>query len=415
MVASGDRLDWGAGPIVDKHCVGGLPGNRTTPIVVAIVAACGLTIPKTSSRAITSPAGTADVMETMAPVDLDLPAMRRVVEREGGCVVWGGAVRLSPIDDTLIRVERALDIDSEGQLVASVLSKKAAAGSTHLVVDLPVGPTAKVRTDADAERLEGALTVVATSLGIRLSCIRTDGRQPVGRGIGPALEARDVLAVLQKRPDAPPDLRARSLALAGALLEMAGSAAAGTGVAIAGNVLGSQTRGIELKHVERVAITGNTIYDSEDLSLLAEDCSGLAIGSNTFVWRGDDKAPPRDGLKFVRCRDASLIGLVARRLCHGTPESGAAITLENCHDFAISECQLLDSLVRGIELIDCQRCRISGNSVIDRREQPLMRQAIRIRGKSRDNLVVNNLLGGATEDLLDVAEGTATLQGNMLL
>ena len=237
MVASGDRLDWGAGPIVDKHCVGGLPGNRTTPIVVAIVAACGLTIPKTSSRAITSPAGTADVMETMAPVDLDLPAMRRVVEREGGCVVWGGAVRLSPIDDTLIRVERALDIDSEGQLVASVLSKKAAAGSTHLVVDLPVGPTAKVRTDADAERLEGALTVVATSLGIRLSCIRTDGRQPVGRGIGPALEARDVLAVLQKRPDAPPDLRARSLALAGALLEMAGSAAAGTGVAIAGNVL----------------------------------------------------------------------------------------------------------------------------------------------------------------------------------
>jgi len=192
-------------------------------------------------------------------------------------------------------------------------------------------------------------------------------------------------------------------------------AAAARLVTIAGNVLGSQTRGIELKHVERVAITGNTIYDSEDLSLLAEDCSGLAIGSNTFVWRGDDKAPPRDGLKFVRCRDASLIGLVARRLCHGTPESGAAITLENCHDFAISECQLLDSLVRGIELIHCQRCRISGNSVIDRREQPLMRQAIRIRGKSRDNLVVNNLLGGATEDLLDVAEGTATVRGNTLL
>lgn len=237
MVASGDRLDWGAGPVVDKHCVGGLPGNRTTPIVVSIVAACGLTMPKTSSRAITSPAGTADTMETLAPVDLDLPDMRRVVEQEGGCVVWGGAVRLSPIDDTLIRVERALDIDSEGQLVASVLSKKAAAGSTHLVLDLPVGPTAKVRSDVDAARLEAALTLVGTSLGMRVRCIRTDGRQPVGRGIGPALEARDVLAVLQDRADAPADLRDRALALAGALLELGGAAAAGAGAAAAGAVL----------------------------------------------------------------------------------------------------------------------------------------------------------------------------------
>ena len=145
MVDAGDRLTWSNGLVLDKHSVGGLPGNRTTPIVVAIVASHGLTMPKTSSRAITSPAGTADTMETLAPVDLDLPAIRRVVEREYGCVVWGGAVRLSPADDILIRVERALDIDSEGQLVASVLSKKIAAGSTHLVLDVPVGPTAKVQ------------------------------------------------------------------------------------------------------------------------------------------------------------------------------------------------------------------------------------------------------------------------------
>ena len=151
MVEVGDRLKWAASPVVDKHCVGGLPGNRTTPIVVAIAAACGLVMPKTSSRAITSPAGTADTMETLAPVDLDLPTMRAVVEREGGCIVWGGAVRLSPADDILIRVERALDLDSEGQLVASVLSKKIAAGSSHVVLDLPVGPTAKIRS-AEAAR-----------------------------------------------------------------------------------------------------------------------------------------------------------------------------------------------------------------------------------------------------------------------
>src|SRR3546814_3762786 len=135
-----------------RSCCGGLPGNRTTPIVVAIVAALGYRIPKTSSRAITSPAGTADTMEVMAPVALDLAAMRRVVEREGGCIVWGGNVRLSPADDILIRVQRPLDFDSDGQLVASVLSKKIAAGSTHVLIDMPVGPTAKVRGEAAADR-----------------------------------------------------------------------------------------------------------------------------------------------------------------------------------------------------------------------------------------------------------------------
>lgn len=142
MLGAGERIRWDFPLVADKHSVGGLPGNRTTPLVVAMVAACGVPIPKTSSRAITSPAGTADTMEVLAPVDLDVAAMRRVVEKEGGCVVWGGAVRLSPADDVLIRVERPLDFDSEGQLVASVLSKKAAAGSTHVVIDMPVGPTA---------------------------------------------------------------------------------------------------------------------------------------------------------------------------------------------------------------------------------------------------------------------------------
>ncbi|MFZ1294021.1 MAG: thymidine phosphorylase, partial [Pseudomonadales bacterium] len=139
MVESGRRFDWGRTPVMDKHCVGGLPGNRTTPIVVPIVAACGLLMPKTSSRAITSPAGTADTMETMAPVSLSFERMRTVVEQEGACIAWGGSVSLSPTDDIVIRVERALDLDSEGQLVASVISKKVAAGATHVLIDIPVG------------------------------------------------------------------------------------------------------------------------------------------------------------------------------------------------------------------------------------------------------------------------------------
>jgi thymidine phosphorylase len=237
MADAGERIGWPGAPIADKHSVGGLPGNRTTPIVVPIVAAAGLTIPKTSSRAITSPAGTADTMETLAPVDLELAAMRRVVEREGGCIIWGGSVRLSPADDILIRVERPLDFDSDAQVVASVLSKKSAAGVTHVVIDMPVGPTAKVRTPAAADALEHRFQATAGALGIELRVLRTDGAQPVGRGIGPALEARDVLAVLQGRAEGLADLRARSLALAAALLELGGRCAAGEGAALAAQVL----------------------------------------------------------------------------------------------------------------------------------------------------------------------------------
>lgn len=233
MVDVGERLTWRQSTVVDKHSVGGLPGNRTTPIIVAIVASHGLTMPKTSSRAITSPAGTADTMETLAPVDLDLPAIRHVVEKEGGCIVWGGAVRLSPADDILIRIERALDIDSEGQLVASVLSKKIAAGSSHLVLDIPVGPTAKVRSAEAARELASRLSDVADAFGVQTSIIVSDGTEPVGEGIGPALEARDVLAVLQGKADSSPVLRDRACTLAGALLELGGVCETGRGPALA--------------------------------------------------------------------------------------------------------------------------------------------------------------------------------------
>ena len=237
MIDAGDRLTWPHPIVVDKHSVGGLPGNRTTMLIVPIVAAAGLVMPKTSSRAITSPAGTADAMETLAPVTLDVPAIRRVVEREGGCIVWGGAVRLSPADDIIIRVERPLDLDSEGQLVASVLSKKVTAGSTHVVVDMPVGLTAKVRSHDAARTLGALLTAVGRDLGVSVQICEGDGSQPVGRGIGPALEARDVLAVLHRSAEAPKDLRERALVLAGRVIEAGRGLDAGSGIAIAREIL----------------------------------------------------------------------------------------------------------------------------------------------------------------------------------
>jgi hypothetical protein len=181
MLDVGERLGWDRTPVMDKHCIGGLPGNRTTLLVVPIIAAAGLLIPKTSSRAITSPAGTADAMETLAPVALDTRAMRGVVERCGGCVVWGGAVGLSPVDALIIPIERPLDLDSTGQMVASVLSKKKASGATHVLIDIPVGPTAKMRTTEAATKLARRLRFAGTDLDVLP--VLTDGSGPVGSGI----------------------------------------------------------------------------------------------------------------------------------------------------------------------------------------------------------------------------------------
>jgi thymidine phosphorylase len=176
-------------------------------------------------------------METIAPVALGLAAIRRVVEREGACIAWGGAVQLSPADDVLIRVERPLNLDSEGQLAASILSKKAAVGAQRVLIDMPVGPTAKIRSAEAAQVLSRNLVAVGAALGLQVRTVQTDGTQPVGSGIGPALEAMDVMAVLERKPDAPQDLRARGLLLAGLVLEMAGKASDGQGQAMARQAL----------------------------------------------------------------------------------------------------------------------------------------------------------------------------------
>jgi len=239
MISSGSLLNWDSEIIVDKHCIGGLPGNRTTPLIVSILAAFGLKMPKTSSRAITSPAGTADTMEVITNVMLTIEEIRAVVNKENGCFVWGGTAQLSPADDVLIKIEKALDIDSEGQLIASVLSKKVAAGSTHVIIDIPVGETAKVRNNEMAIKLKSHLEIVGKEVGLIVKVIVTDGNQPVGRGIGPTLEALDILSVLKNEANAPTDLKERSLLLAGELLEISGKVDLGKGYITAKHLLES--------------------------------------------------------------------------------------------------------------------------------------------------------------------------------
>jgi AMP phosphorylase len=217
MVDVGDTLSWDREVVADKHSIGGVAGNRTTPVVVPIVASAGLTIPKTSSRAVTSAAGTADTMEVFCGVEFGTDEIRSIVRKTGGCMVWGGAVDLSPIDDKMLRVSTPLSLDPPSQIVASVLSKKKSVGSTHVVVDIPYGEGTKVASLSAARELAEEFRAVGTRLDMRLECAITRGAEPIGNGVGPVLEARDVLGVLDG--GGPARLRNKALRLAQMVFE----------------------------------------------------------------------------------------------------------------------------------------------------------------------------------------------------
>lgn len=218
MVSTGKSLSFGASPILDKHSVGGIPGDKTSLIVVPIVAAAGFTIPKTSSRAITSPAGTADRVETLCPVNLSIGEIKEVVAKTNGCLVWGGSLELAPADDLFIQVEYPLGIDP--MLLPSILSKKKAIGATHVVIDIPTGVGAKIKSRTEAYILASDFVDLGKRLGLTIQCALTFGDQPLGCSIGPALEAKEALTTLMG--GGPPDLREKAVSLSAMLFEMVG-------------------------------------------------------------------------------------------------------------------------------------------------------------------------------------------------
>jgi AMP phosphorylase len=218
MVETGKTLNLNKSPILDKHSIGGVPGDKTTILIVPMISAAGYVIPKTSSRAITSPAGTADRVETLCPVNLTVEEILHVVNKTNGCMVWGGALELAPADDLFIQVEYPLGIDP--LLLPSIMSKKKAIGATHLVVDIPTGRGAKVKTTGEAHSLANDFIDLGKCLGINVQCVVTFGEQPLGQAIGPALEAREALSTIMG--NGPTDLLEKAKSIAGTLLEMVG-------------------------------------------------------------------------------------------------------------------------------------------------------------------------------------------------
>jgi putative thymidine phosphorylase len=239
ILESGKKLNLSGKYIVDKHCIGGIPGNRTTPLVVSICAATGLIFPKSSSRAITSPAGTSDTIETLAPVDFSIKDMERIVKKTGACLVWGGELGIVPADSKILRIEKLIMVDPEAQLLASIMSKKLAAGSNHILIDIPYGDSAKVSL-VRALRLKRKFQYLGKAFKREMCVVLTEGNQPIGNGVGPVLEMIDVLKVLSRDSSAPKDLEEKAIFLSGKILEMTNKSKKGEGEKLAREILNSK-------------------------------------------------------------------------------------------------------------------------------------------------------------------------------
>ena len=284
MVETGEQIKFASHPIVDKHSIGGVPGNKISLLVVPIIAASGLKIPKTSSRAITGAGGTADLMEVLAFVEFSANEVHQMTEKVGGAIVWGGATNIAPADDRIIIQEYPFKIDARGQMLASVMAKKYAVGANLVVIDIPVGQFTKIANLADGRKLAREFIELGERLGMRVECALTYGDIPVGHSIGPKLEVIEALRVLEGATE-PNSFIQKSISLAGIALEMSGKASRGTGAEMAQDLL-SKGKALE-KFRQIIEIQGgDPKVKSEDITpgehqyVVKAPASGYVIGMN---------------------------------------------------------------------------------------------------------------------------------------
>lgn len=234
IVDSGEKIKI-KGKVVDKHSIGGVPG-RLSPLVISICCAAGLIMPKTSSRAITTPSGTADAMETLCEVEFSIPDIKKILQKNNGFLVWGGSLNLAPADDKIIQVEKLLNLDPTPQLLSSIMAKKLAVSANHVFISIPYGKYAKV-DKKEGKQLKNKFLKLGKLFGIKLVCKLTKVEEPYGNGIGPALEMIDVLKVFNGEKSY--QLRQRAVKMSGIILEMSGKAKKGQGSKMAREILDS--------------------------------------------------------------------------------------------------------------------------------------------------------------------------------
>lgn len=223
MVATGATLDWsGLGrPVVDKHSTGGV-GDKTSIVLVPLLAAAGVAFAKMSGRGLGHTGGTLDKLESIPGFEVNLSpaALRAQVERIG-CALVGQSPELVPADAALYSLRDVTrTVDSVPLIASSVMSKKLAAGAGAIVLDVKHGAGAFMATAEEARLLARTMVEIGVGAGRRVRAVISAMEEPLGRRVGNALEVREAIEAL--RGEGPADLWALTRELGVQLLLLSG-------------------------------------------------------------------------------------------------------------------------------------------------------------------------------------------------
>lgn len=316
MAETGETFKFDSEIVADKHCMGGVPGNETTMIIVPIIASLGITIPKSFSKAITSPAATGECVDTLMDIEFNKEEIYKLVKKNNSCLIWGGGLSLAPADDKIIKVNYPISMEPHSKAVISIMAKKAAMGITHCLIDLPVGKTAKIHSTKDALELKKQFEYVGKRFGMKMAVEITEAKQPIGAGIGPNLQVREVLRVLQQHPERPMDLESKALYLSGKLIELTGYCKKGEGLKIATAQL---KLGVAWKKMQDIIKS----QGGKDNKIQSE---GMKLGSVKYEFKASS-----DGV--VKNIDMKLLNVVVRTLGCPVEETAGVFLNKKLNDF----------------------------------------------------------------------------------
>lgn len=313
MRDSGEVMDLSGikGIKVDKHSTGGV-GDKTTLIAAPIAAAAGVPIAKMSGRGLGFTGGTVDKMEA-------IPGFRTSMTREefinsvntGGIAVIGQTGRIAPADKKIYALRDVTGTTQSLALItSSIMSKKLAAGSDAILLDVKCGRGAFMKSEEDARQLAEWMVEIGNAAGKKTMAVISDMNQPLGRAVGNALEVIEVMDVLKGR--GPADITELSLTLAGGMIMLGGFANTmeeGHAKAVS---LVEEGKALE-KFREFVAGQGGNPHITEDYTILGK-------GRHTLEVKAD-----RDGL--VTGLDAMAIGLASQHIGAGRARKDDAIDM----------------------------------------------------------------------------------------
>lgn len=261
--------------IADKHCIGGVPWNETTMILIPLIASLGIKIPKNFSKSITSPAATGECVNVLMNINFNKEGIEKLVKDQNCCLVRWGGLDLAPADDKLIKVQYPLSMQSRAKVVSSIMAKKYAMGVTHSLIDIPVGPTAKVSSMKEAKDWKKKFEYVGKKLWMKMSVQITEANEVIGNGVGAVMQVREVLRILQQHPERAMDLESKVIFLASKIIEEVGLEKGKEAVKLATHQLVSWAAWEKMQAIIK-AQGGNPEVNSESLPLWAHTFDVIA-------------------------------------------------------------------------------------------------------------------------------------------